>query len=321
MDTGHSDDAYAAMLLTMALSPDKEEYVRPLSIQEFRRVETAVRGSRFRSIGALLNLDISGLRIYLGISEEDGYRLYTLMHRDVQLSYALEAFQTQGIEVVSQYDPGYPQRLGDKLREAAPTFFYRVGDVSFADRPASAGVGISGVKTTPEVRCSIEALTEYAAAHGYAVITGGERGVARMAANAALDKNVSLVEIVGGGMREHLKSDTTLKTAPRGSAAVLSLVHPDAPFTVSHGIQRNKLLFALADAAFVFNTDGHRGELDALAGRVCDWIYALDSYEGNMPLIARGARPFGTLNVAGISQMSRHWSSSRARQITLEDML
>ena len=51
---GHTDDAYAAMLLTMALSPNKEEYARPLSTQEFRRFEAAARASRFRGIGKLL---------------------------------------------------------------------------------------------------------------------------------------------------------------------------------------------------------------------------------------------------------------------------
>ena len=39
----HTDDAYGAMLLTMALSANKEEYARPLSTPEFRRFEAAVR--------------------------------------------------------------------------------------------------------------------------------------------------------------------------------------------------------------------------------------------------------------------------------------
>ena len=41
----HNDDAYAAMLLTMALSPNKEEYARPLSVQEFRQLERSVGNS------------------------------------------------------------------------------------------------------------------------------------------------------------------------------------------------------------------------------------------------------------------------------------
>ena len=122
---GHTDDAYAAMLLTMALSPNKEEYVRPLGVQEFRRFEAIVRGSRFHAIGGLLDLDISGLMMYLGLSEEESYRAFTLMHRGVQMSYALEGLAAQGIDVVTQYDADYPRRLEDKLKDAAPPFLYR----------------------------------------------------------------------------------------------------------------------------------------------------------------------------------------------------
>ena len=61
----HSENAYAAMLLTMALSPNKEEYARPLSTPEFRHVEALARGSGFGSIGALLDVDISGLVMLL----------------------------------------------------------------------------------------------------------------------------------------------------------------------------------------------------------------------------------------------------------------
>ena len=81
IDMLHSDDAYAAMLLTMALSPNREEYARPLSIPEFRRVEALARGSGFGSIGALLDVDISGLVMLLGfmllVTFHDIFRLVT----------------------------------------------------------------------------------------------------------------------------------------------------------------------------------------------------------------------------------------------------
>ena len=125
---GHNDNAYAAMLLTMALSPNREEYARPLGVQEFRRLEASVRETNYRSIGALLDMDISGLMMNLGLSEEESYRAYTLLHRDVQLTYALEGFMAEGIDVVTQYDGEYPRRLGEELRDSAPPFLYRCGD-------------------------------------------------------------------------------------------------------------------------------------------------------------------------------------------------
>ena len=318
---GHTDDAYAAMLLTMALSPNREEYARPLSVQEFRRFEAAARASRYRGIGALLDVDISGLMMYLGISEEEGYRAYTLLHRGVQLSYALEGYMTGGIDVVTQYDGDYPARLADKLKDAAPPFLYRCGNAGILNGPAIAVVGISGVKTSPEARGIIETLVRGAVRLGYSVVTGGEPGVARLAASLTLECGGRLVDIVGGGMREHLGKETIARLVGEGRAVVLSMEHPDALFTVNHAIARNKLVFALADAAFIFNTDGRRGETDALMNRTCDWVYAWEDYAGNRPLIARGARPFLTLREADLDDMSRHWSSSRAQQLNIFDML
>ena len=155
---GHTDDAYAAMLLTMALSPNREEYARPFTTQEFRRFESAARASSYRSIGALLEMDISGLMMNLGLSEEESYRAFTLMHRGVQMSYALEGLAAQGIDVVTQYDADYPRRLEDKLKEAAPPFLYRCQSADIWGGPAIAIVGISGVRTTPEAQANIETL-------------------------------------------------------------------------------------------------------------------------------------------------------------------
>ena len=157
---GHTENAYAAMLLTMALSPDREEYARPLSIPEFRRVEALARGSGFGSIGGLLDVDISGLVMLLGLTDEEAYRVYTLLHRDVQLTYALGGFMEDGIEVVTQYDAQYPRRLTETLKEAAPPFLYRCGSAALPGQPAVAVMGISGVRTTPEARKQIEALVD-----------------------------------------------------------------------------------------------------------------------------------------------------------------
>ena len=318
---GHTDDAYAAMLLTMALSPNKEEYARPLSTAEFRRFEAAARESTFRGIGKLLDMDISGLMIYLGLAEEEAYRAFTLLHRGVQLSYALESYAAEGIEVVTQYDEGYPERLRRKLGAGAPPTFYRCGNGDLLGRPNLAIVGISGVRTTPEARSAIETLVRGALDKGYGILTGGEPGVSRMAAGLVGQLGGTLVDILGGGMREHLKDDGIAQLVGEGRAAVLSLEHPDAMFTVSHAIARNRLLFSLADAAFVFNTDGRRGELDALQNRTCDWIYAWEPFAGNKPLIARGAVPFAGITDGEIDAMSRHWSSSRSQQINMFDLL
>lgn len=317
----HTDDAYAAMLLTMALSPNREEYARPLGVAEFRRFEAAARASQFGRIGAFLDTDISGLMIYLNLAEAEAYRAYTLMHRGVQLTYALEGFATQGIEVVTQYDADYPRRLNEKLGDAAPPFLYRAGNATVLDGPAIAILGISGVRTSPEARVIVENIVKGAERHGYAIITGGELGVSHLAAGVVAAGSGRLIDVLGGGMREHIGLDNVSLLVGAGRGAVLSMEHPDALFTVNHAVARNRLIFALSDVAFIFNTDGRRGETEALQSRACDWIYAWTGYAGNRPLIDRGARPFTTLDAAAIDEASRHWERSTAQQLNMFDLM
>ncbi|MBR6767211.1 MAG: DNA-processing protein DprA [Clostridia bacterium] len=316
----YSDDAFAAMLLTMALSPNREEYARPFSVQEFRRLEEAVRTSALHSLGRLLNMDIGGLMMYLGISEEEAYRIFTLLNRSVQLTYGLEGFVKDGIEVVTIYDEDYPRRLSRKMKHSAPPFFYRCGNKEKLNSPAIAILGISGVKTTNEVRDGIETLVRKAVDMGYAIITGGELGVSRVVSGMVMEMGGALIDVLGGNMTEHIRFDGIEDMIGQGRCTVLSLEHPDAMFTVSHAISRNKLLFSLADAAFVFNTDGKRGETDALQNHYCDWIYAWNGYPANHNLISRGAIPINDLHKLDMDEMSRHWNSSRSEQVSMFDL-
>ena len=317
----HSDDAYAAMLLTMALAPNKEESVRPCSVQEFRQIEAKARDSQFRRVGRLMGVDISGLMIHLGLSEEEAYRLYLLLNRSVQLSYALDGFAREGIEVVTLYDEEYPERLRRKLTDASPPFLYRCGEAALLNRPAVAVMGISGVKTTQEVRKAVEALVKWASGQGYAVLTGGEPGVSRLVEGLAEQYRCPLVSVLGGALSENVRGSDTAEGIAAGLRVALSLEHPEAMFTASHAIARNKVMFALAEAAFVFNTDGKRGEIDALRNGVCDWIYAWEGWEGNRALLQRGARPIRMLDEAMLDEMSERWRSSRAEQMSLFDYL
>lgn len=316
-----NDDGYAAMLLTMALSPDREEYARPYATPEFRQLEANVRKSELRRLGALLNADISGLMIYLGMSEAEGYRAYTLLHRTVQLSYALENLSRQGIDAVTGYDSDYPERLVRRLGEAAPPFLYRCGNAALLNRPAVAIVGIQGVKTDDRVRRALDRLVSAAVGAGYVILTGGELGVSRMAAKLTAQYGGALVDVLGGGMSEHIHADGIAELIAVDRAAVVSLAHPEAPFTVPHAAARNRVLFSLARAAFIFNTDGRRGEHEILQNRTCDWVYAWEGNPMSRALISRGAIPMGDPETMDFDAMSRHWGSSDAQQMNIFDLL
>lgn len=317
----YSDDSFAAMLLTMALSPNRAEYARPLSTAEYRQLELQVASVPEGRMGRLLGLDISGLMRFLRIPEEEAYRIFVLLNRGVQLSYALEGFLKKGIEVVSLFDESYPDRLKRRMRESAPPILFFCGDRALLELPSVAVMGISGVRTTPGVRQSVEALVQCAKERGYAILTGGEPGVSRVAAGLARDLEAVRIDVLGGGMEEHLSMEGNALLIGAQRALAVSMEHPEALFTVSHAITRNKLAFALADAAFVFNTDLKRGETDALKNRLCNWIYAYSEWPQARALFSRGAIPFSTLTGEDAASLFDRWKNSRCEQMSVFDLL
>ena len=314
-----TDDGFAALLLTTALSPNREEYARPLSAGEFRQLEEKVRASRLGRLSKLMGVDVSGLMIYLDIPEAQAMRLYTLLNRTVEMMYLLEGFARRGIEAVTCYDAGYPRRVNRKLGKDAPAVFFRAGDANLTTRRAVAILGVQGVRTSEDVRGAVRTLVAEVTGRGYTVLTGGEPGVSRVAAEAVAENGGRLLELLGGGLFERVGQPDFL--ALGNAAAALSLEHPEALFTLSHAAARSRMLFSMADAAFIFNIDGRRGEGEILQSHLCDWVYAWEKRPENRSLITRGAIPFGDLSAWDFDALSSHWSSSDSEQLNIFDLL
>ena len=317
----YTADSYAAMLLCLSLSPNREEYARTLTTSEYRDICERAKNSAARHIGGLMNIDISGLMQLLNISEEEAYRIYTLMSRTVQLSYAMEAFAAKGIQIITEFDEGYPERLVKRARNDAPPVIYIHGDPKTLNLPAIGILGISGIKTSNEVRSSIEAISKFAKSAGYRIITGGELGVSRVMEGFICEGDSALTSVLGGDMAEYTARPEIQELYAQNRMTAISLEHPDALFTTAHAIARNKMLISLAEAVFIFNTDGKRGESDAIRTHRSDWIYAWNGYPGNHQLIKKGAISFGTLDEKVLEEMARRWRYSRSEQLSLFDLL
>lgn len=309
------------MLLTMALSPDREEYAHPYSAREYHQLEARLREAGGLSPNDLMGMDITRLMSVLGVTEEQALRLYTLLSRGVAMNYAIENQLMKGIGVITQYDAEYPRRLSRTLGEAAPPLIYAAGDRSLLGRPAVAVLGLSGIRTTPALREGIDHLVQVAAGRGYAVMTGGELGVSRVAAEACQRAGGTLIDVVAGSMAEHLEHEPVAAMLAEGRAAVFSIEHPEALFTSVHALSRNRVIFALARAAFICNTDLRRGEMDALQNHICPWIYAWTGADSNRTLLGRGAIPVKDLAAFDLDAAAPRWEGSESEQLSMFDGL
>ena len=251
-----SPNAQAILLLTAPLIAGRgKPSAGPLTAGEYRRLARRLR-ELHREPADLLDRGADSLLKECG-SHPDAARLDRLLGRGFLLSQAVERWRTRAIWVVSRADAGYPQRLKKRLGEDAPPVLYGCGDASILDAGGLAVVGSRNVNET---------LIEYtedagrlAAAACRAVISGGARGIDQAAMRGAQDAGGIVVGILADGLERAAVRREHREALMNGRLALICPYDPAARFNVGHAMQRNKLIYALADAALVVNSDYGKG--------------------------------------------------------------
>ena len=314
----HNDNAFTAMLLTLPLTADKEELVRPLTSAEFLALQKRVRESKVKTIGGLIGLDISAIMEKLDMPEQEAYRICMLLSRTMPLSYAMERYYEQNIDIMTLMDEAYPARLQERLEADMPTAMYVSGDVSLLQQPLIGILGISGVKMEKSAQDGLKSLVRSIADEGFGIITSGEPGACRVAEAEAFACGCKVVSVLAGDLAKKREEEMYDKAVSDGQALLVSLVHPDAPYTNVHAANRNRVVYAMSLAAFIVTTDAKRGESDALRRKLCDWMYAFDTPAplGNRIVIQRGILPVRDVQQMDFAKYAQNWRMACAEQLT-----
>ena len=256
MRTELSPNAQAILLLTAPLLAGRDKSsATPLSPREYRRLARRLRELQ-REPADLLNAGADSLLKECG-SLPDAARLERLLGRGFLLSQVVERWRTRAIWVVSRADAGYPQRLKKRLGEDAPPILYGCGDASILDAGGLAVVGSRNVdETLLQYTEDVGRLT--AAAHR-AVISGGARGIDQAAMRGARDAGGVVVGVLADSLEKATVRREHRDALMNGRLVLTCPYDPAARFNVGHAMQRNKLIYALADAALVVNSDYKKG--------------------------------------------------------------
>src|SRR2546426_2757105 len=187
----------------------------------------------------------------------DGGRLERLLGRGFLLSQAIERWQARAIWIVSRADSNYPRRLRARLKEDAPPVLYGCGEATILEMGGLAIVGSRHVH---------DALLEYtegigrlASAARRTVISGGARGIDQAAMRGALEAGGRVVGVLADSLERAALARDNREALMSGQLVLISPYDPAAGFNVGHAMQRNKLIYALADAALVVNSDYENG--------------------------------------------------------------
>lgn len=184
-------------------------------------------------------------------------RLKGLLARGLALSQAIDRWQTRSIWVVSRADSEYPQLLKDRLKDDRPAVIYGCGERSILE---GGGLAVVGSRDVDEALIEYtESVGRLAAKAGKTVVSGGARGIDQAAMRGALEAGGRVIGVMADSLEKAAMNRDHREMLMEGQLVLISPYDPGAGFNVGNAMQRNKLIYAMADAALVVNSDLGKG--------------------------------------------------------------
>jgi predicted Rossmann fold nucleotide-binding protein DprA/Smf involved in DNA uptake len=251
-----SANAQAILLLTAPLLVGQRESTTDLLTPgEYRRLARALF-ERQREPADLLGPDAGALVAECGSIVERA-RLDRLIARGFLLGQAIEKWQARSIWVVSRADPEYPQRLRARLKDHAPPILYGCGE---AANLKGGGLAVVGSRQVSEELVEYtENVGQLAALSGVPVVSGGARGIDQAAMRGALSADGKVAGVLADSLERAALHRDHRGVLRDGRLVLISPYDPASGFNVGHAMQRNKVIYALADAALVVSSDLEKG--------------------------------------------------------------
>lgn len=251
-----SPNTQAILLLTAPLIAGRDAASSDLlTLGEYKRLARFLREQQRQPADLLTAGAQELLKILLQHFEND--RLNRLLSRGFLLSQALEHWQARAIWVVSRADDDYPKRLKAHLKDDAPPVLYGCGDSSILETGGLAVVGSRHVDN--ELVEYTEDIGRLAAKAHRTVVSGGARGIDQAAMRGALNAGGRVTGVLADSLERTAMNREHRNFLIDGQLALISPYDPAVGFNVGHAMQRNKLIYALSDAALVVSSDYKTG--------------------------------------------------------------
>lgn len=251
-----SSNTQAILLLTAPLiagrgtaSPDL------LSPGEYKRLACHLREIQ-RQPADLFSADAAELlRACRPVIDES--RLQRLLERGFLLSQVIERWQARAIWVVSRADAEYPRRLKTRLREDAPAVLYGCGDMALLE---TGGLAVVGSRHVDDALIDYTmAVGQLAARAGRTLVSGGAKGIDQAAMRGALEAGGKVCGVLADSLEKTCMKREHRNLLLDGQLVLISPYDPSAGFNVGNAMQRNKLIYALADTSLVVSSDLNKG--------------------------------------------------------------
>lgn len=230
-------------------------------------------------------------------------RLDALLGRGFLLSQAVERWSARAIWVISRADSRYPKRLKALLKEDTPPLLYGCGDIALLEKGGLAVVGSRHVDD--ELISFTENVGRLSAEAHRSIVSGGAKGIDQAAMRGALVAGGDVAGVLADSLERAALARDNREPLMEGRLVLVSPYDPAAGFNVGHAMQRNKLIYALADAALVVTSDFNKGGT---------WTGAIEQLERLhfVPVFVRKSANAGKGNSALLCRGGKLWPNPQS---------
>lgn len=288
-----SDSVITSLLLVNRIT---ESGAKPLSPGEYWAVVRHVQDPALLLQAS--DADLQRLAAATGVGPQ---RIRRLLEAATTLAFELENLEQQGFALITPFEATYPAQARARLADNAPPVLTAVGSIDLLN---SEGIGVVGSRDVAPAAVDVaRSVAQIAASRRLSVISGGARGIDQQAMAAAYHAGGRVVGFLAESLVRRVRDAETRRAIAEGAACLATPYKPDAGFSVSNAMGRNKLIYAAARATLVISSDAGRGgtwagAIEALQrdyGVVAVWI-GNGAGPGNAELVERGAVPVSDLD-------------------------
>ncbi len=294
MASSLSLDTQAVLLLCARLGEREEGPVKPLTTRQYSSLATWLHERSLRP-GDLLRHSGRNQLADLTQNEASQEQIEQLLDRGTALAIMTERWTNIGIWVISRGDEAYPTRYKTYLQHKAPPVLYGVGE---QDALQCGGLAVVGSREASEADLAYaRKIGEACAMQRVCVVSGAAKGIDSEAMMSAIEQGGRSVGVLAEGLGRASVASRYRDAIMEGRLTLISPFDPDSRWFAFNAMERNKLVYALADAALVVAcTDDKGGTWSGASeamkhGRAPVFVKNTDDAPaGNRKLLQLGAR-------------------------------
>lgn len=288
-----TQDTQAALLLCAHLG-QRHDVANPFTAKQYSALAKWLHERSLRPRDLLLDSGRAALA-NLDLPEVAKDQVERLLDRGAALGMLVERWTNAGIWIVSRGDEEYPARYKTYLQHRAPPLIYGVGNVASLQ---SGGLAVVGSRDASKEDIAFAQRVGAACAdQRLPLISGAAKGIDSESMMSAINRKGTAIGVLADGLGRAAVAPAYHEAILDECLTLISPYEPGSRWFAFAAMERNKLIYALADAALVVawsNEEGGTwtGAVEALKHKQIP-VYVKGLCEipaGNRKLIQSGAR-------------------------------